>query len=351
MFSNENKKGEKVGLKMKTKEEKTAECVEALRKCGLIEPDMWFVLELVGGSELGHTVEGFVNVLTERSLNNNPFLEEAGKEGRNFKWSNGAIYSPKPTRALLKEFMCLMGFLVWNDVVDFGVAKEARVVESHKLMKKTKQQPSDALLSWMSGIRVPVVDNGVEESVNFPELSIYLMNQAWGIHDGDSLKECLKEMVDHNDSHKLWKWIPEEHMVALTKAAFDFKATSVPEYEVDLLFHSPGEVQRRELVHLLEKMGLTNEEVARMMWRDALDGDCSHAVFVSFCKACFVGKVECPIIRERKMTALMRACVFMQKGMDGVLKVDRILRFGHSEEFQRMAERCQLPKVHTKRSK
>ena len=89
--------------KLKPKEENTAECVEALGKYGLIEPDMWFVLQLVGGSEVGNTVEGFVNVLMEWSLNSKSFLEEAGKEGRNYKWSNGAIHSPKPTKALSTE--------------------------------------------------------------------------------------------------------------------------------------------------------------------------------------------------------------------------------------------------------
>ena len=322
----------------------TSDCVEALLKFGLIKADVWHILGLVGkDGEVGPTMEEFMNMFETRTLKSKSVFEDVGKEGESFKSSKGCIHSRKPTKALLKEFMRIIAFLVWNEVGDFASAKEDVIVENYEEMKRGKKEPSDALLTWMSGIRVPQMNGNLAVSVNFPDLSIYLLNQEWGIHDGESLKEKVEVMSEFTDAERLSKWVPVEHVVAVSKATLDLKGTSIPKCEVDLLFHSPGEVQRKELVHLLKVKGLTDEEIDRMMWRDALFGDCSYAVFVNCCTGCFERMIGCPI-EEKKMMALTRACVFMEKGMEGVLKVDRILRFAHSSEFQRMAERCQLPK-------
>ena len=329
-----------VGLEVRKKESK--EWVDVLVRFGLLESDAWEIVSLSGGCGLVKCMDDVVKVFESMSGKGKSVFATAVSEGELFKCSKGCIHSRKPTKALVKEFMRIMGFLVWSEVVDFGSAKEQGMVERHEEMKKEKEQPSDALLSWMSGIRVPWTNGKLTVSVNFPELSVYLMNQEWGIHDGESLKEKVEVMSEVTDGHRLCKWVPVEHVVAVVKATLDLKGTSVPRCEVDLLFHSPGEVQRKELVHLLKVLGLTDEEVERMMLRDALFGDCSHAFFVNHCTRCFENMVGCPI-DERKMMVLMRACVFMERGMEGVLKVDRILRFAHSREHQRMAERCQLP--------
>ena len=113
------------GMEMEDeKAEGTEECVEALLKMGLVEPDLWYALRLVSGSGGGHKVGDFVEMLSKRSATGSSVFDEVGKEGESFKFSLGTIHSTKPTKALLKEFMRIIGFLAWNDVDCFGKAKE-----------------------------------------------------------------------------------------------------------------------------------------------------------------------------------------------------------------------------------
>ena len=347
MEARKTKKARTVGkgkLSGDVKKKQTEDCVEALLKFGLIEPDLWFVLDLVARKENGgHTLKAFLDLLDDKTAKSQSLFDEVGMEGNNWKERNANLCAMKPTKALLKEFMRILAFLVWKEVDGFAKAKEDSIVEEFKEMKKSGEAPSDALLHWMSGIRVADSKSELMLAVNLPELSVHLMNLEFGIHDGESLKEKVGLLLEFTDSHRLSKWVAVEHVVAVAKATLDLKETVIPSYEVDLMFHSPGAVQRKELVHLLKQKNLTDEEVERMMRKDALHGDCSYVMFVSYMSGWFEGMLRTSI-EERKMNALMRACVFMEKGMEDVLKVDRILRFGHSIEFQEMADRCELPK-------
>ena len=341
----DERKRKKLKTFLKAREEakakETKDCIEALKKYGLVEPDLWHVLKFVGEDDMGHTMKDFMEMLERRTARRKSLFGEVGMEGKLHRCNNGAINSRKPTKALVKEFMTIFAFLVWNGVAGFAEAQESDLIERYNRMRQEQEPPSDALLTWMSGIRVPYSEQGVEYSVNFPDLSIYLMNMEFGIHDGESLKKSLSAMAEVNEESKLTKWVPVEHVVAVAKAVEDLKETSVPSYEVDLLHHSPGDVQRKELMVLFEKKGLTEEECEAMVSRDGLHGDCSYLAFVWFCKGCYEGTIECPI-DESKMLVLKRATMFMERGMKNVLKVDRIVRFAHNKEFQELAKCCRV---------
>ena len=320
----------------------TKDCLEALLKCGLVEPDVWHLLRLDGDDGSGHTVPGFMEMLDRRAKMSMSLFGEVGKEGGNMKMTKGCIKATKPTRGLLKELLRIVAFLALNEVESFAMAAEDELVEKHKELVGRTPEPSDALLTWMSGVRVADLVDGVPVSVNFPEMSVFLMNVDWGVHNGETLKATVDKMVEFNESSRLWKWVPMEHMVAVMKAVLDLKESTIPRCEVDLLCHSPGESQRKELFHFLAALGVTKAESEAMMRKEALFGDCSYVAFVNYVMACFHERRECAV-RVEKMLVLARACGFMERGMKDALKIDRILRFGHSGEFQKMAEHCQLP--------
>ena len=54
----------------------------------------------------------------------------------------------------------------------FAKAKDEGIAEEHKEMKRLQKPPSDALLHWMSGIRVPDSKSKLLLAVNL--LSLYV---------------------------------------------------------------------------------------------------------------------------------------------------------------------------------